>query len=138
MQSKTNVDDKLKALETQYWSAIKDRDSSAAALLSAEPCLVVGAQGVAELDRKTLARTLDEGRFELEDFDLENVHVRRLGDDVAIVAYQVKEDLVVEGETVRLKAFDSSVWVRRDGKWLCALHTESLEGDPYGRSRAAA
>ena len=22
-----------------------------------------------------------------------------------------------------------------DGKWLCALHTESLSGDPYGRDK---
>jgi hypothetical protein len=25
--------------------------------------------------------------------------------------------------------------VKRNGDWVCALHTESLAGDPYGRDR---
>ena len=28
--------------------------------------------------------------------------------------------------------------MRRNGKWLCALHTESVAGDPFGRDRMAA
>jgi len=65
---------------------------------------------------------------------IEDMHVRPLGDDAAIIAYKVKESMVVDGENVELEAFDSSVWTRRDGKWVCALHTESLAGDPFGRS----
>jgi hypothetical protein len=34
-----------------------------------------------------------------------------------------------------LEAADSSTWVRRDGKWLCAVHTEALKGDPFGRDK---
>ena len=49
------------------------------------------------------------------------------------IAYKMKEDLVVDGEGIQLEAFDSSVWVRRDGKWVCVVHTESLAGDPFGR-----
>jgi hypothetical protein len=30
---------------------------------------------------------------------------------------------------------DSSTWVRRNGRWLCALHTEAIAGDPFGRDR---
>ena len=28
-----------------------------------------------------------------------------------------------------------SVWVRSGGQWRCAMHTESLAGDPCGRDR---
>jgi hypothetical protein len=49
----------------------------------------------------------------------------------------VNERVVVDGKTLPIEANDSSVWVRRDGEWLCALHTESLAGDPYGRDRRA-
>jgi hypothetical protein len=77
----------------------------------------------------TAAWTLDDFRFS------DGAEVRRLTDDVAIVAYKVHEDLTVEGKPVMLDAADTSVWVRRDGRWLCALHTESLSGDPYGRDR---
>jgi hypothetical protein len=27
--------------------------------------------------------------------------------------------------------------VRRNGQWVCALHTESMLGDPFGRDRSA-
>jgi hypothetical protein len=36
-----------------------------------------------------------------------------------------------------MKAADSSTWVRRDGRWVCAVRTESLSGDPFGRDRQA-
>jgi hypothetical protein len=41
----------------------------------------------------------------------------------------------VEGAPISLTAFDTSVWRRRDGQWSCVLHTESLEGDPFGRDK---
>jgi hypothetical protein len=63
--------------------------------------------------------------------------VRFIRDDVASVACKVDERVVVEGETLPVEANDSSVWVRRNGEWRCALHTESLVGDPYGRDRRA-
>lgn len=78
---------------------------------------------------KSPSYTLD--RFELKD----GAQVRLLGDDVAIVAYQVHEELTVEGKRVTLDAADASTWVRRDGRWLCALHTEAITGDPFGRDR---
>jgi hypothetical protein len=58
-----------------------------------------------------------------------------VSDDVAIIGYSVNETVVVEGKSIPLEAHDASVWVRRAGEWRCALHTESLAGDPYGRDR---
>ena len=70
---------------------------------------------------------------DVERFDLEDVHVRKLSDGVVALAYKVKESLVVEGQDISMEAFDASVWVRRNGEWVCALHTESPSGDPFGR-----
>jgi hypothetical protein len=123
----------LLALEKKYWSALKAKDSSTAASLSDEPCVVVGPQGVAELDRSALVGMMENATYELNDFELEDVHVRRLTDDVVVVAYKVKEALEVDDEPVNLEAYDSSVWVRRGGQWTCGLHTESIAGDPFGR-----
>ena len=71
--------------------------------------------------------------FEIGD----DVQVRVLGDDTAILAYTVHEELVVDGEQVAFDAADTTTWVRRNGRWLCALHTESLAGDAFGRDRAS-
>lgn len=127
----------LLALEKQYWNAVKEKDSATAASLSDDPCVIVGAQGVGEVDRSTLAKMVEAARYELKAFSLEDVHMRQVGDDVVAMAYKVKEHLVVEGQDVKLEAFDSSVWVRRGGKWVCILHTESPAGDPFGRVMGA-
>jgi hypothetical protein len=68
----------------------------------------------------------------------DDARVRLLGNDFAILAYNVHEELTVEGKPVTLDAADASTWVRRDGRWLCALHTESIVADPFGRDRRPA
>jgi hypothetical protein len=135
----TTIEQELLALEKRFWQAQKDKDGAAAAELTDESCLIAGAQGVMEIDRRTLVSMMEDDSWRIEDFSIgEDVHVRRLDADTAILAYKVHEDLIVEGEPVSIDAADTSAWVRRDGRWLCALHTESITGDPFGRNRAAA
>jgi uncharacterized protein (TIGR02246 family) len=131
----TTLEAELLGLEKQYWQALKDNDLDTALRLTDEPCLLTGAQGVGQVDRKTLAAMMKSASYTLNRFELKNVQVRPLRDDVAVIAYQVHEELTVEGKPVVLDATDSSVWVRRDGRWLCAHHTESIAGDPFGRDR---
>jgi len=94
---------------------------------------------VSAIDRATMAKLTEEGQWELERYTVDDktAQVRFIHDDVAIVAYKVNEHVVVDGKGIDLDANDSSVWVRRDGQWVCALHTESIAGDPYGRDRRA-
>ncbi len=132
MPEKTS--NELLRLERSYWDAIKERDVSAAKRLSDEPCLVVGAQGVGKVDRKALGDMLEGASWELTDYSFDDFNVQHVAEGVAVVAYRVKEKLVVDGKAVDLEAFDSSVWVQRDGRWLCTLHTESPAGDPFGRN----
>jgi hypothetical protein len=123
--------------ERQYWQAIKDKDVQAAMRLTDDPCIVMGAQGVARIDRKAFAGMLQAGGWTLHEFTITDSQVRVLNEDVAVVAYKVKELLTVEGKALTIEAADSSTWVRRDGQWMCALHTEALLGDPFGRDKQA-
>jgi ketosteroid isomerase-like protein len=134
--SNEDLGTQLLGLERQYWQAMKDQDVDAARRLSEDPCIVTGAQGVASIDGKTLASMIENANYTVRDFRLDDdVHVRMLGEDVAILAYTVHEEITVDGEPVSLDAADASTWVRRDGQWRCALHTETLLGDPFGRDR---
>ena len=133
MRAQEATKQELMALEEKYWNAVKEKDVPTATSLSDATCVVVGAQGVGELDRPTLGRMLKAAKYELEGFSFSDVHLRQVSDDVAAVAYKVKEDLVVDGKKIKLEAFESSVWKRQNGQWLCVLHTESLAGDPFGR-----
>jgi hypothetical protein len=121
--------------ERQYWQALKDQDVGTVVGLTDDSCMVAGSQGVSRLDRQALATMMKEATYTLDEFDLKDFDVRLVGKDVAIVGYKVHEQLTVDGQAVSLDAADTSTWVRRDGRWVCALHTESLLGDPFGRDR---
>lgn len=131
------IDHELKRLETSYWDAVLRKDGDVAMGLSDEQCIVVGAQGVGALDRDKLVEMLNQGGgYELTSYriDDKDLQIRQLTDDVALVAYRVYEDLVVDGKPESLEAYDTSVWVRRGDKWQCAMHTETVKGDPFGRT----
>jgi len=123
--------------ERRFWDAMREKDGEAAAEMTHDSCIVVGAQGVSAVDKDTMARLTIEGDWEIEryTFDESSAQVQFLNDDVALVAYNVKEKLTVDGKPLNLDANDASVWVRKNGEWQCAMHTESLAGDPYGRDR---
>ncbi|MGB8933430.1 MAG: nuclear transport factor 2 family protein [Anaeromyxobacteraceae bacterium] len=122
-------------LERKYWQAMKDGDVDTALRLTDVPCIVSGPQGVGSIDAPTFKKMFKAGprleRFEFKD----GAKMATLGDDVAVLAYEVHEELTVEGQPVRIDAAECSTWVRRDGRWACAQHSEAIEGDPFGRDR---
>jgi hypothetical protein len=129
------IERELVKLERRYWQALKDKDVDAAMELTDEPCIVAGAQGVGVIDHPAYVRMMEHASWTIVDFEMDDVQVRPLGTDTAVLAYTVHEELEVDGEPVAVDAADTSIWVRRDGRWRCATHTESIAGDPYGRDR---
>ena len=135
MATKT-IEKELLTLERRYWKALKERDLDTALSLTDDPCIVVGSQGVGCVDHSTYSSMMDDATWEILDFSIgDDVQVRVTG-DTAVLAYTVHEKLKVDGAPLTIDAADSSTWVRRDGKWVCTLHTESILGDPFGRDRA--
>lgn len=136
------ADDALHAeitrLENQFFQAMQDQDADAAARLTDEPCIITGAQGVARIDKKTMAGMMKNASWKLKRFEITDSKVERVSDDVAVIGYKVREDLIVDGKPLTMEAADSSTWVRKNGGWVCAMHTEALLGDPYGRDRRPA
>jgi hypothetical protein len=124
-------------LEHAFWNAMKLRDGKAVGKLTDQTALVVGPQGIGEVDRAQMTEMVDTAKWRLERFDMDpkKLKVKMISDDVALVAYEVDERVVLPGgESKRLTAYDSSVWVRKLGRWVCAMHTETLPGDPWGRA----
>jgi hypothetical protein len=114
---------------------MKDGDVATAMLLTDDPCIVSGPQGVASVDKQTLETMFKAGPT-LKDFQFkQGAKMRKLSDDVAVLAYEVREELTVDGQPVTIEAAECSTWIRRDGRWACAQHSEAIEGDPFGRDR---
>ncbi len=129
------VEKEVLELENEFWQAIKTRDADTAAQLTDFPCLIAGAKGIGRVEKEAFVKMMKTARYTLHDFKIEDAEVRLLQDGVALVVYKVHENLTVDSEKVSMDASDSSVWVNREGRWRCALHTESLAGDPYGRDQ---
>jgi hypothetical protein len=125
----TTVEKEVLDLEKQYWHAIKNEDLETALKLTDDPCIVAGASGVASIDRKSFEAMMKGAKYKLRAFDIKDVKFRLLTDDVAVIAYKVHEDLTVDGQPVSMDAADTSTWIRRDGYWRCALHTEARASD---------
>ena len=135
----TTTEQELVGLERRYWQALKDGDVDAALELTDDPCLVTGAQGLGLIGHETYSAMMQQATWTIERFEIgDDVQVRMLGADTAVVAYTVREELTVDGQPVSFDAADTSTWVRRDDRWVCAAHTESLRGDPFGRDRTSA
>ena len=132
-----NLAAELLELENQYWTAMKEKDVDAAMQLTDEECIIVGSQGIARVNREALSGMLQNAPYVLNAFTLSDEQVRELRDDVAVLAYKVHEEMTVDGQAVTIDAADASTWIRRDGRWRCALHTESIAGDPFGRDQRA-
>jgi ketosteroid isomerase-like protein len=138
MATKT-IEKDLIALEKRFWQAIKDGDVDAAVDLADDDCIVAGPQGVERIDKATFATMMKNAPGKLLDFEIgDDIQVRQLNKDVAVLAYTVHEQLTVDGKPITLDAAESSTWIRRDGRWACAMHAEAIAGDPFGRDRASA
>src|SRR5688572_19391505 len=123
-----SIEKELPELETRYWQAIKDKDFDTALSFADAPCLVVGPGGVMSVSREEFRRMMQSATHSLSSFQLKDWKVTSLTNDVAVVAYNAHEEKEVDGKTVTVDASHSSTWVRRNGRWTCPLHTESIAG----------
>src|SRR5215475_5455564 len=126
MPATTTREQEIIDLERRFWSAIRDRNASAASSMVGDTCIVTGAQGHGAIDRAMFAKMMEAPLWTLHEFSFEKENVIFPTDDVAIIAYTVTEKLTVEGKPLTLRAADASTWVKRGSQWLCALHTESV------------
>ena len=133
-----STENEILQLEKQYWQGLKDKDIDSCERLTDFPCLISGPHGVASIPKEKFRGIMESGNYTLHNFELKDSEVRMLTDDIALHVYKVHEDLTVDGKPVSMDASQSSTWIRRNGRWTCALQTESILGDPYGRDKKKA
>jgi len=133
-------EDEILALEKRFWTSMMHEDVEDLLDLIDEPSIIAGAQGVHRIDKSAMAQMFGAASWRLNGYNIPeaDVVVRRLNEDTAAIAYKVYEDLTVDGRPVTLMAADTSIWIRKNGHWVCSVHTEAPLGDPFGRDRIAA
>ncbi len=134
-----SVKDELLGLEKRYWKAIQRQRFRGRAGFDGRALHCDRRSGRGQPRSRSFPRTHESANFKIEDVYFDpDVQIRMLGSDAAVLAYTVRERLTVDGKSITMDAADASTWVRRNGQWKCALHTESIKGDPFGRDRATA
>ena len=113
----------LIALEKQSWDAWKAHDDKFfAGFLSADH-VEVGARGVN--DKAQVVAGVASPLCRVEEFAVERFRVTRLSADTAVVVYHARQKTQCGNVAVPSPAWVSSLYVRRDGRWLNALFQQS-------------
>ncbi|MFT9639587.1 nuclear transport factor 2 family protein [Alcaligenes phenolicus] len=117
----------LIALEQRFWKALVDEDVEAATSMLDEPALMVSPHGAFQFDHNGYKRMAEQGSMVVKSYELSDMNVVFPTEETAVLTYQVQQALSQRGqaeEEVQQMA-DSSVWTRKDGRWLCVMHTET-------------
>ena len=72
----------------------------------------------------------EEGEWTLESYVFDDIEVTTPTPDVAVIAYTVNQNGIRDGKSHRIRAADSSTWIRGADGWECHAHSETfLEHD---------
>lgn len=118
------------ALETSYWDAMKAKNGARTSQLSGTTTLVTGAQGVMSITKSEMGKMTEEGKWTLESYAFDDIEVMTPTPNVAVIAYTVNQQGIREGKLHKIRAADSSTWIRGADGWECHAHSETfLEHD---------
>ena len=87
---------------------------------------MTGARGVISIPRAKMGKITEDGRWTLESYQSSDVHVVQPAENVAIIAYSVRQTVTMDGKQQELRAADSSTWVRDADRWRCHAHSETF------------
>jgi ketosteroid isomerase-like protein len=129
MAHKTTDTDEIVALETSYWDAMKAKDGSRTAELSAPKALVTGPRGAMSIAKAQMGQMTESSDWELHSYKFSDVDVSRPIPDVAIIVYTVDQKVTMNGKEQKMRAAESSTWIKGKNGWECHAHSESMLQD---------
>ena len=108
-------------LEKKYWDGMSNHDYEVVKNLTKFPCIVAGKHGVMSVSEPSYKKMFDQGAgktMKVKDISDELVQT---GEDHAMIAYLIELDY--DGKVMQCAC--TSTWLKENGKWLCAMHTEN-------------
>ena len=111
----------LLQMEQRFWEAATDPEFYRENV--ADEAVLVFPYGVGAMDKSMVLYTIGANSEEWVSHEFDKVQVVSLGDDAAVISYKVAAGRSGEDP---FKAFISSTYVRRDGRWLLAFHQQTL------------
>lgn len=120
-------------LETEFWQSLLDDEPERAAALLTETATSVAKFGIHHFTPAEYITMARKGPAKLTAFAFSNDKVLFPTPDVAIATYEVEQKFEMNGELQEMVCLDTTTWVRRDGRWLAAAHTETAKQEMHNR-----
>lgn len=107
--------------EREGLEALKAGDTAKFGELTAEEAIFVDSEGPAS---KSLVLKNVAG-FKLTEYSMESVEFLPLSANTGFITYKVTEKGISHGKEFEGRAFVSSIWTERGGKWVCLFSQET-------------
>jgi ketosteroid isomerase-like protein len=115
------LQEQIVAQERAGLDALKTGDLTTFGASTADDAIFVDAQGPA-----TKAEVMEHtAQFRLHDYTMSNVRFVKLSPDSGLIVYTATESGSSHGKDFTARVHVSSVWIKRDGKWLCEFSQET-------------
>lgn len=114
------MENEILNLEKKYWAAMAGQDYETVKSLTNFPCIVAGKKGVRLVDEPAFRNMFQQGaskKLTVKGITGEQI---QKGEDHAMIAYVIELDY----EASVMKCVCTSTWLKQNGNWVCAMHTE--------------
>lgn len=120
------MENQILELEKKYWQAMEAHDFDTVKSLTHFPCIVAGKDGVRSVDEPTFKKMFDSGEGrQIKVLDISGSESQIIGENCAIIAYLIQLEYGPQDQKSSDKCACTSTWVKANGNWTCAMHTES-------------
>jgi len=114
----SKIQNEIIGLEKKYWKAMVDKDVESAISLTHFPCTITGAKGAERISEDQYRQILKSSNTDhYRQVELKDPKVDVWNEQTAMITYSTQ----VDGRDL----LDVSTWIREDGKWVCAYHSEN-------------
>jgi hypothetical protein len=117
----TPTRDDVVGLENKTWQLWQQHDKPGFASLMDSDFVAVDTHGIAS----KAENIADIDNLNKEAYDLSNFRVHRIGPDTMFLTYHARLKGTYKGKRIDGTYYVSSVWAKRQGKWLNVLYHET-------------
>jgi uncharacterized protein (TIGR02246 family) len=122
-----DLKEEIVAAEKAGWKAYADHDAKAYGDYWTEDGVEAAASGGVLNSRQEILADLSSTTCKVKSFDLADTKVRQLSPDVALLTYNLTQDVTCGKDKLPPKAFVTSVYVRQGPRWRCASYQETAQ-----------
>ena len=112
------------SIEKSLWEAWKNKQTEPFEQNLTDNSVGVSSMGV-QAGKAQMIKELTSSPCDVRSYSLSDWQVHELSADTVLVTYKAKQDATCQGNKIPAEVVASSVYVKKDGKWMAASHFEA-------------